>query len=330
MDVVTLLKTLEEMRLIRTHRIIGNYYQIYCPIHNDGQERKPSCGVLLHEEVRNGQKYPEGFSHCFACGLAKTLPDLITEILETKNITNRSGLDWLKENIPGFEEPEFDYLLPRDLVQTLNNKYAVSYIAAKTQTSTEYVSEEELSSYRYTVPYMYERKLTDEVILKFDVGVDLHYNPGGRVKEVPCITFPVRNQTGDTLFVYRRAISSKNFFMPAGLEKPLYGIYELPKDTTSVILCESIINALTCYVYGYPAIALFGTGTRSQIENLKRLGMKEFILGLDGDDAGIRGSSKLKSALKSVAIVRNLNIPQGKDINDLDCEEFKILMRNRL
>ena len=57
MDVVKVLGKMEELGMIRTNRIIGNYMQIYCPIHNDGRERKPSCGVLLHDEVRNGQRY---------------------------------------------------------------------------------------------------------------------------------------------------------------------------------------------------------------------------------------------------------------------------------
>ena len=177
---------------------------------------------------------------------------------------------------------------------------------------------------------MYDRKLTDEIIEKFDVGVDLHYVPADRVREVPCITFPVRDITGNTLFIYRRAISKKNFYMPAGLEKPIYGIYELGQTRDSVILCESIFNALTCYVYGYPALALFGTGTQLQIQSLKLLGVKEFILGLDPDEAGERGCKKLRNALKSVAIIRKMDIPQGKDINDLSYDEFISSYENRI
>ena len=330
MDVVKVLEKMQQMKMIRLHRIIGNYYQVYCPIHNGGNERKPSCGILLHDEVRNGQTYPEGFAHCFSCGLAMSLPDLITKILKEHGVDNRSGLEWLKENVGGFEEAEFDYLLPRDLVKQLNNKFALNYIVSQQQSKKEYVSEEELQSYRFTTQYMYDRKLTDAIIEKFDVGVDLHYIPEGRVREVPCITFPVRDKDGNTLFIYRRAINSKNFYMPAKLEKPVYGIYELQNCRNSVILCESIFNALTCYVYGYPALALFGTGTQAQMKQLQLLGVKEFILGLDPDDAGERGSKKLKNALKSVAIVRRMDIPVGKDINDLTFDEFSIALESRL
>lgn len=331
MDVVSILEKMQEMGLVRLNKISGSYYSIYCPIHSNGQERRPSCGVLLHEEVRNGQTYPEGLTHCFTCGQSWTLPELITQILKDRNISGKTGFDWLKENVPGFEgDLNFDRLLPVDVVQNLNAKYAVDYIKLKTNKQPKYISEEELASYRFTVDYMYERRLTDDVISRFDIGVDLNFVPDGRVRKVPCITFPVRDKTGGTLFIYRRSIQHKNFFMPAGLEKPLYGIYELPKNTSTVILCESIFNALTCYVYGYPALALFGTGTVSQLNALKQLGVKEFIIGTDPDDAGERGAKKLKRALSSIAIVRRMHLPSGKDINDLEKDEFLEVLENRI
>lgn len=329
-DMVQVVEKLDELGLIRANRVIGSYYQIACPSHNDGNERHPSCGILLHDEVRNGQKYQAGFCHCFACQYSATLPEMIELVLKRKKITSKSGLDWLKENIPGFEEPDFDYLIPPELHKKLVDTFAVNYVRSIVKPEIEYVPEEELAKYRFTVDYMYDRKLNDEIIEKFDVGVDTNFIPEGRKRAVPTITFPVRDKTGGTLFVYRRSMSNKMFFMPESLEKPVYGIYELPEKTKSVILCESIFNALTCWVYGYPALALFGTGTPSQIRQLKTLGCKEFVLGLDPDTAGNRGSKRLKNALKDIAIIRRIEgIPDGKDINDLTKEEFVELYNNR-
>ena len=331
MDIQLILHKLEEMHLIRLGRITGNYQQLYCPFHSDGKERHPSAGVLLEKEMRNGQLYEEGFFHCFTCSENKNIVEFVSSILQLHNISSKSSLDWLKENIPGFEESDdFEYLLPKSMSQQIVNKYALEYIASKSSMKPKYIEESELEKYRFTVPYMYERKLTDEIIQKFDVGVDLNYIPGTGTRKVPTITFPVRDINGNVLFIYRRAISTKNFYMPSGLEKPLYGIYELGKDINSLILCESIFNTLTCYVYGMPSIALFGTGTRLQIESLKKLGVKEFIIGLDPDEAGDRGFQKLKKALKTVSIVRRMDIPVGKDINDLTKEEFDEALKNRL
>ena len=65
---------------------------------------------------------------------------------------------------------------------------------------------------------MYERGLTDEVIEEFDIGYD---------KDTRCITFPVRDKSGGTLFVARRSVDTKYFNYPKEAEKPLYGLFEL-------------------------------------------------------------------------------------------------------
>ena len=195
MDVEAVLQKMEDMDLIRLSRPVGEYYQVYCPIHSGGQEKKPSCGVLLHDQIRNGKKTSAGFCHCFSCGWAKSLPDTITEILKIKHIS-KSGLDWLKENIPDFDGDvsEFDYLVPTELASVLQSKYAVDYINSQLlNNQNNYVKEQELASYRLTVPYMYQRGLTDEIIEKYDIGYDANFIPPGRKKPLPCITFPVKD-----------------------------------------------------------------------------------------------------------------------------------------
>lgn len=333
MDVEAILHKLEDEQLIRLNRPIGDWYSVYCPLpHTDGHyENKPSCGVLLHDQYSNGQHRPAGFFHCFSCGLAKSLPDTITEILKHRNIS-KSGLDWLKENIPDFdgEVGDFDYLIPQDMSQQLQNKYAIDYINSQIiSESSSYVPESELASYRLTVPYMYQRGLTDEIIEEYDIGYDANFIPPGRKKPLPCITFPVKDENGNTLFLCRRSVEGKFFHYPQGVEKSVYGLYELPKDTKSVLVCESCFNALTAVRYGYNAVALLGTGTSYEISQLKRLGVQEFVLCLDGDEAGQRGIEKLKRALRSVAIVWSIKMPADKDVNDCTKEEFDALYATR-
>ena len=122
--------------------------------------------------------------------------------------------------------------------------------------------------------------------------------------------------------------------MDKGKEKPVYGLYELPKNVKSVVICESCFNALTAVRYGYNAVALLGTGTESEINQLKRIGATEFVLCLDNDEAGHRGMNKLKKALSSIAIIRKVTIPPAvnpetgetipRDVNDLSKEEFDL------
>jgi DNA primase len=190
----------------------------------------------------------------------------------------------------------------------------------------EYVPEEELAKYRFTIPYMYERKLTDEIIEKFDIGFDANWIPEGKKKPIPCVTFPVRDIHGNTLFLCRRSVQGKIFNYPRGVTKPVYGLYELPQNVKTVVICESCFNALTSWRYGKPAVALLGTGNPYQIQQLKQIGATSFILALDPDEAGQRGTEKLKRALKSVAMVYEMKgIPVGKDINDLTEDEFNNL-----
>ena len=328
-NVIEVLQVLEQNGLIRMNKQTGNYMQIYCPIHNDGNERKPSCGVLLKDEMRNGRKYPAGFFHCFSCGFAKTLPDAVSEILKNRSMSI-SGVDWLKDHIPGFEgvdsDFEYDRLVPPELMQAVTAKYMTDYIISIKKPKQSYVSEEELAKYRFTIPYMYERKLTDELIEKFDIGFDANWIPEGKKKPVPCVTFPVRDRTGRTLFICRRSVQGKMFNYPKGVTKPVYGLYELPKDAKTVVICESCFNALTSWRYGKPAVALLGTGNPYQIQQLKELGVRTFIIALDPDDAGQKGTDKLKRALRQVALVFEMKgIPAGKDINDLSEEEFNSL-----
>lgn len=322
MDTASILEKLGDMGLIRLGRPVGDYYQIYCPIHAGGQEQKPSCGVLLHEQYKNGKRTPAGFTHCFSCGLAKPLPDVLTEVLKNKGI-GKSGLDWLNENIPGFEgdNVDFDYLIPPDLYGAVQSKYMLDYISTQLNQQKTYVSEQELASYRMIVPYMYQRGLTDEIIEQYDIGYDPNFIPPGRKKPLPCITFPVKDLKGNVLFLCRRSIEGKFFHYPQGVEKSVYGIYELPAGVKSVIICESCLNALRLRTFGYYAVALLGTGTSYEIEQLKQLGVSEFVLCLDGDEAGQRGAAKLKRALSQVALVWTVHMPVDKDANDCKTKE---------
>lgn len=327
MNVESVLLMLQSNNLIRTSRIIGNYYQIYCPFHSNGAERKPSCGVLLTDEYKNGRMYPQGFFHCFACGYAKSLTEAVSDILQQHSIS-MSGVDWLTEHVPGFQASSVtDELIPSDMFGSVSAKYAVNYINSITMKSNiKYVSEDELAKYRYTVPYMYQRGLTDELIAKFDIGFDKDFIPPGRKKPVPCITFPVHDSIGRTLYIVRRAIEVKSFYVPQEVTKSLFGIDMIPNDCKRLLVVESVFNALTAWKYGQPAVALFGTGNDYQINQLKHLGVSELILGLDPDEAGRRGTNRLRKALSSVSIIWSYEgIPEGKDINDLTELEFKQL-----
>lgn len=324
-DVESVLDYMDEAHLIRVvpRKGASRWQQLYCPFHNNGQESKPSCGCSLEEEVRNGQVFPAGTFNCFACGSKFHFANGIKEILALKGTTVEAH-PFLKPYLEGQVETNRDSLIPNELMAGLINKYAAEDLRTRILGKKEFVSEEELATYRFTVPYMYQRKLTDEVIIKYDVGFDGKFVPPGRKKPLPCVTFPVRDIQGRTLFICRRSVEGKFFNLPTDVEKPVYGIYELPPQTREVIICESIFNALTSVVYGRPAVALLGTGTPYQINQLKKLGVNSYVICLDNDAAGQKGTEKLKKALAGSAMVWSMTVPaDGRDVNDLTKEEFE-------
>ena len=266
--------------------------QVTCPYHKDGNEKKASAGISVKD----------GTFHCFTCGKVRSFPQVLSYCLGNSD-NGEVGKQWLINNL------ESNTMESRSLESKLN----------RTENPTVYISEEELDNYRYYHPYMYQRKLTNDVIAKFDIGYD---------KDSKSITFPVRDKFGRCLFVARRRVDYKYFNYPSGAEKPLYGIYELDNNCKSLIICESMFNCLTCYVYGKEAIALNGTGSKSQIEEISKLNVRVIYLGLDNDEAGDKGCYRIFEALKGKFIFYRLVCPEGKDINDLTREEFNEVYNN--
>jgi hypothetical protein len=317
-----ILQYLDANDIVRSAKQTGEWMMVHCPFHGDGRERNASCGVLLRDRIQGGRVMRSGTWHCFACSTVMPMRLAINTIIKDNDVSDEA-VKVLKEMTEEFENGgDNDSIVPASLIGDLVNKFAFDYIRDLVAPEIEYVPEEELQKYRMVVPYMYERKLTNELIEKFDVGYDGEWMPPGKKKAVPCITFPVRDETGKTLFVVRRSIEGKMYNYPEGVEKPVYGIYEIPPGTKSVIICESCINAITAYRYGKPAVALLGTGNQMQMEQLRRIGIREYVICTDGDDAGRRAAKKLKRELGRVAFVWHMPMPDGKDLNDLTEEEF--------
>ena len=275
-----------------------NDIQICCPYHNSGMERKPSAGI----------RRSDGLFHCFACGEVHSLPEVVSHCFGKDNM-GVFGWSWLLKNFAtiGVENR-------KDINLNLSRN--------PKKEKTEYITEEELDKYRYIHPYMYKRRLTDEIIEMFDIGYD---------KDTDCITFPNRDINGNCVFVARRSVRTKFFSYPEGVEKPVYGLYELSRCNyisgkrtgPSIIICESMLDALTCWVYGKPAVALNGTGTDAQIRDLKSFPCRKYIIATDMDSAGLKARIRLKKSLANKIVTEYIwDVKQAKDINDMEKPYF--------
>lgn len=296
-DVLILLRThlnLKGIHLLGTIKNGVDNIQVSCPIHNNGQEKHASCGIRVTsiDGVNSGQV------HCFACGYTTTLDKFISDCFGVQD-NGKYGRKWLIHNFSSINS-------------TSRPKLDLNFTRANIKQSIKYISEEELESYRYYHPYMYKRGLTDDIIDRYDIGYD---------KETKCITMPVRDETGGTLFFCRRSVVGKFFNYPTNVDKPVYGLYELNRDAKELVVCESVFNALTCVKYGKEAVALLGTGTTNQYKQIQNLPIRKILLGFDGDTAGDAACIRFKKNVKNKLIYKYI-LPRGKDINDLTKEQF--------
>lgn len=285
--------------LFKDMRRQGKNLLVTCPNmgHKGGQEAHPSCQIFNDPD---DDLVEYGFVHCFTCGYKVPLYKMVADCFD---VSEDWGKKWLIQNFS-------DILMER--------KQFLPEITF-TKSSVPVLDESILKQYEYFHPYMKKRKLTDEVIKKYRIG----YDP-----ETSCITFPVWDEHNKLIMITKRSVLSKAFYIPDNVEKPVYLLNFLQNGNQKVkqiYVAESQINTLTLLSWGYNAVGLFGTGCRRQYEILKKSGFRNFVLCLDGDDAGMRGTERFIKNMPEDTLITVKKIPWGKDVNDLTKEEFEKL-----
>lgn len=278
----------------------GRNLLISCPIHKGGMENHPSCNVL---NIADDPNLEAGTAHCFACGYRANMVRLIGDLFEK---TDEWAQEWLCDRFFDTYIIEEEYLPPIDLHRVPGEKQTIS--------------EESLKEFDFYHPYMWHRKLSKEVVDQFRVGYD---------KSRGAITFPVYDEKHNLVMVTARSVNSKRFYIPEKTEKPVYLLYDiLDRGITKVYVCESQINTLYLRSLGYDAIGLFGTGSYTQLDTLKRSGIRSYILCFDGDEAGRKGANRFKKHIGNDVFITDVLLPRGKDVNDLSAEELENLFQN--
>lgn len=279
----------------RTVKQSGDDIVTECPFHSGGMEKHPSFGIC-----NNRQNPNYGICHCFACGESHSILQLINFI---------SGRELNDSYAAQFVQSISDvaYLDVRGEMQ----------IASRTPLDTSVTPVELLSYQTQHSDYLTKRRIKPIIQKVFQTGFDSATNS---------VTFPVKERNGVINFVVRRRVDMKWYNYPAGVTKPIYGLYEFSKifpKSKSIVLVESVINALTLWGYQIPAVALLGTGSASQIAMLNSLDLRHYVLCFDGDKAGIQATAKFQKKLR--ATTRTVPMPPGYDVNDLDEVSMRIL-----
>lgn len=303
-----------DIQLIQKYKDGPTHIQVCCPYHNNGQERRPSAGI----------RKADGVFHCFACGEIHSLQEVISYCFgHTDDVVGKFGWQWLLRNFATVEVEERKSVTVDFSRNGINNRYS---------NKLPFVTEEELNKYRYVHPYMYQRGLTDEVIELFDIGYD---------SATKSITFPVKDVNGNCLFVARRSVISKFFNYPEGVEKPLYGLYEyyamfsdskqqyfdlwarVNPQANEMIVCESMLDALSFWTVGKYAVALNGLGNDLQFKQLRELPCRKIILATDMDERGLAARKRIRQNIQNRKIITEYIFPKGrKDANECTKKEL--------
>ena len=292
-DILLKLREESDNRYLKHIRPTGDNIAITCPFHKDGQENRPSCFVYARTD---SDDVPFGFFKCFTCQEQGQLYMLVARCLDC---SYDDAIQWLIDNFSTTFE---------------TTRLELEDIVLDKKEEEQYLDESVLDEYRYLHPYMFKRGLKEDVVKRFNVG----WNP-----KTDAITFPVWNEHGKLVGITERSVKSKNFHIPEGLKKPVYLLNEIIKNNiTEVYVVESQIDALYLWGFGYPAIALFGTGSKRAYEILKKSGIRIYHLCFDGDLAGRHGAIRFIQNMPNDILIDIIQLPDGKDVNDLTKKEF--------
>lgn len=334
----TYISTLCDIGVFRPGREHNGWINFPCPVHSQGQEKHASFGISLISEYRDGKFLESGFCSCFACHFQGSFVNLLQEILQTRDNLSEIQIDAVKRILHEIQtiKPQASPLASAS--ESLMRSFERIQLNAAQNNKLRfekhrYISEEELAKYRYTVDYMKQRKLTDEVISKYDIGFDANYTDAFG-KADPCITFPVRDWNHKTKYIIRRTINHKKYIIPDNVQKGCFGLDMVDPYSKVLVVTESVINALNLAGYHFPEnasfVSMLGTGSSEAYREIEQTNIYEICCWLDGDNAGRRGTQKfLRYFSRKNRLVSFVTQPEGTDINDLNLDQLKELYETR-
>lgn len=283
------------------YKITSGNIAVPCPHHANGKEKHYSCYINLDND-----DVPYLWYSCFTCGSKGSIAKFIGECFDA---SESFGFKWLLDHYPSYDAEEQPELF-------------IKKIELEEPEIKTYLDDSVLDKFVNYHPYMTKRKLTRDVITKFDIK----YDPNTK-----CIVFPVRDTNGKISYLTRRSVEEKKFIIDKGADKKVIYLLDnvLKENYDTVFVVESQLNALTLEGWGYHAIALMGAGTTDdQMNALNSTGIKHYYLCYDPDDAGRKGAKRFCKRIRKDVFVDIVELPKGKDVNDLNKEEFEIYLQN--
>lgn len=281
-------------RKLKDIEVNGDDIKVTCPFHSNGQEKEPDC----HIKNDDTGKLQYGTFHCFACDESGNLCKFIGGCFDRDE---EFGKQWLLDHYGNI---------------FVERKFILQPITLKKE-KEKILDESILDTMQEYHPYMLKRKLDLNICKQFKVK----YDPKSE-----CLVFPIYDEHGCFIGITRRSVKNKTFHIENGIDKrhTLYLLNHIIRNNIKkCALVEGQIDALTCYGFGFPAIATLGGICKEQINLLNNSGVRVLYTIFDNDEAGKKFTNFLNKYINEDILVINVVLPEGyKDVNDLDKDLF--------
>jgi hypothetical protein len=257
--------------------------KVTCHKHKGGHERKPSMYI-------SSDPAKFGLVHCFTCGWKGNLDTLLKDLILDTGIQVHIPAPNARERLD--LNPERQAEKPQPVYPPIPEPVYTEYI--KNRGVPQYISD------------------------AFGVSYNALFNT---------ILFPLIDQNGNNLGNIERKLDQKFYHIPEGIERPLYGYAHAMKqiavfDTQTVLITEGVIDVLKAW-QSIPAVGTLGQPSEYQLELLRKMPNRVFILACDHDEAGYRFNETIKDALIDTKILYKFSFPFGKkDIGEMSLEEI--------
>lgn len=140
-----------------------------------------------------------------------------------------------------------------------------------------------------------------------------------------CLVVPITDPCGNIVEMYGRKITKalkKHLAQHLYLPGPHRGVFNWHglSDSTDVILCESLIDAMTFWCHGFRNVtASYGTSgfTEDHLEVFKAAGIRRVLIAYDRDEAGNTAATSLADRLAAEGFEAfRVQFPKGMDANE--------------
>ncbi|EBX8168040.1 DNA primase [Salmonella enterica subsp. enterica serovar Glostrup] len=313
----------------------GHDFTVLCPFHD---EKTPSCVISPEKNLY----------HCFGCGAGGSVIDWV---MHTEKLSLRKAVERLRGELgdnPGVtplatpDEPEVlaedeagrQRLLGRVMAfyhhTLLNAPEAVAYLEKRRLNDPELVAAFKPGFANRTLAYRLPPKWKpDGGALRARLQALGIMRTSGHEHFQGSLVVPVVDLNGQIREMYGRKITEH---LRSGTPLHLYlpgphgGVWneQALVGSRSVILCESLIDAMSFWVAGHRNVtAAYGVNgfTDEMRDAFRAHGVRQVLIAFDNDSAGNEAAVKLASSLAAEGIAPfRVTFPAGMDANNYLCQ----------